>query len=379
MEFNFTEEQNMLRDMVQDFAENELKPVAAQIDENEEIPEEIRRKIGELGLLGAPFPVEYGGSGFGEVGYCIIQEAMGGACMSTATFVGAHVSIGTNSIYIGGDEELKQKYLPQLTSGEKVAAFCLTEQGAGSDSFNLRTKAELDGDEWVINGEKLWITNGPFADVFAVYARTKRGISAFVVEKDMPGFSAGAPEKKMGIKGSKTSSLTFDNVRVPKENMIGRDGRGFLLAMKTLDAGRLGLGAACLGGMKTLLKLSTEYARERKQFDQPIANFQGVQFMLAEMATMIYTTESILYRTATDYDKGTMLPRQAAMVKFVASENLDKIADMAMQIHGGMGFSKEMPIERFYRDARINKIFEGTNEIQRMIIARDVIKRKGVM
>lgn len=379
MEFKLTEEQQMLRDMVQDFANNELKPVAAKIDEEEAIPDEIRQKIGELGLLGAAFPVEYGGSGFGEVGYCLIQEAIGGACMSTATFVGAHVSIGTNSIYLGGDEDMKQKYLPQLTSGEKIAAFCLTEQGAGSDSFNLRTKAELDGDEWVINGEKLWITNGPFADVFAVYARTKRGISAFVVEKGAPGFTPGAPEKKMGIKGSKTSSLTFDNVRIPKENIIGRDGRGFLLAMKTLDAGRLGLGAACLGGMKELLKLSTEYARERKQFDQPISNFQGIQFMLADMATMIYQTESMLYRTAADYDAKTMQARQAAMVKYVASENLDKVADMAMQIHGGMGFSKEMPIERYYRDARINKIFEGTNEIQKMIIARDVIKRKGVL
>ena len=270
---------SMLRDMVMDFATNELKPIAAKIDKDEKIPDEIIKKIGELGLLGAAFPEEYGGSGFGEVGYCLVQEGIGTACLSTATFVGAHVSIGTNSIYIGGDEELKQKYLPALTSGEKIAAFALTEQGAGSDAFNLKTKAELDGNEWVINGEKLWITNGPFADVFAVYARTKRGITGFVVEKEMDGFTAGAPEKKMGIKGSQTSTLTFDNVRVPKENMIGRDGRGFLIAMKTLDAGRLGLGAACLGSMKELLKLATLYAKERKQFNQPIANFQSVQNM----------------------------------------------------------------------------------------------------
>ncbi|MFH1050234.1 MAG: acyl-CoA dehydrogenase family protein [bacterium] len=377
--FGFTEEQIMLRDMVYDFAQNELKPVAAQIDHDEKIPDDIIKKIGELGLLGAAFPEEYGGSGFGEVGYCLVQEGIGTACLSTATFIGAHTSIGTNSIYIGGDEELKQRYLPLLTSGQKIAAFALTEQGAGSDAFNLKTKAELDGNEWIINGEKLWITNGPFADVFAVYARTKRGISAFVVEKGTPGFTPGAPEKKMGIKGSQTSTLTFDNVRVPKENMIGRDGHGFLIAMKTLDAGRLGLGAACLGGMKSLLKMATLYAKERKQFNQPIGNFQSVQNMLADMAMEIYIVESILYRTAVDYDDKTMIGRQAAMVKHIASEASCKVADWAMQIHGGMGFSKELPIERYYRDARINKIFEGTNEIQKGIIARDILKRNGQM
>lgn len=377
MDFTFSEEQIMLRDMVKDFAENELKPLAAKIDEEEGIPEHIIKKIGELGLLGAPFAEEYGGSGFGEIGYCLIQENIGSACMSTATFVGAHVSIGSNSIYIGGSEELKQKYMPLLTAGEKIACFCLTEQGAGSDAFNLRTKAEADGDSWILNGEKMWITNAPFADVFCVYARTNRGISAFVVDRDMPGLATGAPERKMGIKGSKTSTVTFDNVRVPKENMIGRDGHGFLLAMKVLDAGRLGLGAACLGGMKELLRLSTAYAKDRKQFGEPISNFEGVQFMLADMASRVYIMESLLYRTAYDYDKGRMAPRQAAIVKYFASESLDYCADLAMQIHGGMGFSKEMPIERFYRDSRINKIFEGTNEIQRMIIARDVIKKNG--
>ncbi len=379
MDFKLTEEQQMLRDMVRDFATNELKPVATQIDENEEIPQEIISQIGELGILGAAFPLEYGGSGFGEVGYCLIQEEIGRACLSTATFIGAHVSIGTNSIFNGGNEEQKQKYIPQLASGEKIAAFALTEQGAGSDAFNLRTKAEKDGDNWIINGEKLWITNGPFADVFAVYARTNRGITAFVVEKDAEGFSTGAPEKKMGIKGSKTSSLTFDNVVVPDANRLGQDGRGFLIAMKTLDAGRLGLGAACLGGMKEMLELSVQYAKERKQFSEPIANFQAVQEMLSEMATQIYICESLIYRTAYKYDAGTMLSRESAMVKLVASEGLHKCVDLAMQVHGGMGFSREMPIERFYRDSRINKIFEGTNEIQKFIIARDVLKRNGKM
>lgn len=378
IDFTFTEEQNMLREMVRDFATNDLKPLAAKIDEEEAIPTETIKKIGELGLLGATFPQEYGGSGFGEVGYCIIQEEIGRACLSTATFIGAHVSIGTNAIYIGGSEEIRQKYVVPCAQGEKVAAFALTEQGAGSDAFNLQTKAQLDGNEWVINGEKMWITNGPFADVFSVFARTPKGITGFVVEKGTPGFTAGAPEKKMGIRGSKTSTLTFDNVRIPKDNMIGMDGRGFLIAMKTLDAGRLGLGAACLGGCKEVLELSVRYAKERRQFDEPISNFQAVQFMISEMATLVYTVESLLYRTASKYDLGTMLSRESAIVKLVASEALDKCVDIAMQIFAGMGYSREMPIERFYRDSRINRIFEGTTEVQKTVIARDVIKRNGV-
>lgn len=266
-----------------------------------------------------------------------------------------------------------------IAQGEKVAAFALTEERAGSDAFDLKTRAVQDGNDWIINGEKLWITNGPFADTFSVFARTSRGITGFVVEKDTPGFSAGAPEKKMGIRGSKTSSLTFDNVRVPKENMLGVDGRGFLLAMKTLDAGRLGLGAACLGACKELLELSTKYAKERKQFNEPIANFQAIQFMIAEMTTMIYAAECLVYRTAVLYDKQEMLSRQSAMVKLFCSETLDKCVDHAMQIHGGMGYSRELPIERFYRDSRINRIFEGTSEIQKLVIARDVIKRNGIV
>jgi alkylation response protein AidB-like acyl-CoA dehydrogenase len=378
-ELKFTEEQNMLREMVRDFVNNELKPIASKIDEESRIPDDIIKKLAELGILGAPFPVEYGGSGFGEVGYCIIQEEISRACLSTATFVGAHISIGTNAIYLGGSEALKQKYVVPLAKGEKIAAFALTEQGAGSDSFNLKTKAELVGDEWVINGEKLWITNGPIADIFSVFARTKKGITGFVVERGFEGFSNGADEKKMGLHGSRTSSLTFDNVHVPKENIIGTEGRGFIIAMKTLDAGRLGLGAACLGASKELLEMSVRYAKERKQFDQPIANFQAIQFMLAEMATLIYASESMVYRAAVRYDKGELLARESAMVKLFVSDTLDKCVDYAMQIHGGMGYSKELPIERYYRDSRINRIFEGTSEIQKLVIAHDVLKRNGIL
>lgn len=376
-ELKFTEEQLMLRDMVKDFTNKEIKPIASKIDEEEKIPKELIKKIGELGILGVAFPEEYGGGGFGEVGYCIMQEEISRGCLSTATFIGAHQSIGSNAIYLGGSEEQKQKYLPSLASGEKIAAYCLTEAQAGSDAFNLKTKAELDGDEWVLNGEKLWITNGGFADIASVFARTKQGISAFIVETDTPGYIPGPPEKKMGIRGSATTPVTFDNVRIPKENLMGRDGRGFLLAMKILDAGRLGLGSACLGGAKELLEMSSSYAHERKQFNKQIDKFQAVQFMLAEIAILIYNMESIVYRTAVEYDLGKNISTKSAMVKSYCSESLDKVADLAVQIHGGMGYSRDLPIERYYRDARINKIFEGTNEIQKGIIARDVIKKKG--
>ena len=378
-DFEFNEEQKMLRAMARDFVTSELKPIAHKIDEEEEIPRDLINKLRDLGFLGAAFPPEYGGGGFGEVGYCLMQEEMARGCMSTATFIGAHQSIGANAIYLGGSEELKKKYLVPLAEGKFIGAFALTETLAGSDSFNLKTRAHLDGNEWVINGDKLWITNGGLADVISVFARTDRGISGFVVETKLPGFSAGPPEKKMGIRGSHTAAITFDNVRVPKENLLGEDGRGFLIAMKTLDAGRLGLGAACLGASKELLELSTKYAKERRQFDVPISQFQVIQFMLAEMAVTIYAMESIVYRTAQAYDAGKSISRQSATVKLFCSEGLDKVVDFAVQIHGGMGYSREMPIERYYRDSRINRIFEGTNEIQKLVIARDILKRNGVL
>jgi alkylation response protein AidB-like acyl-CoA dehydrogenase len=375
--FEFSDEQKMLREMVREFVGAEVRPIAAAIDQEERIPPELIRKIADLGLLGAAFPPEYGGGGFGEVGYCLIQEEIARGCMSTATFIGAHESIGANAIYLGGSEALKKKYLVPMAEGKLIGAFALTEVLAGSDSFNLRTRAHPEGDEWVINGEKIWITNGNIADVISVFARTERGITGFVVESKMKGFSAGPSEKKMGIRGSATAAISFDNVRVPKENMIGDEGRGFIVAMKTLDAGRLGLGAACTGAAKELLQLSTKYAKERKQFDVPIAQFEAIQFMLAEMAMLIYAMESIVYRTAAMYDDGKPTSRESASVKLFCSESLDKVADMAVQIHGGMGYSRELPIERYYRDSRINRIFEGTNEIQKVVIAREVLKRNG--
>jgi alkylation response protein AidB-like acyl-CoA dehydrogenase len=375
--FEFSEEQNMLREMVRDFVDNEVKPIAHDIDENEKIPEELIRKIADVGLFGTAFPQEYGGGGFGEVGYCIAQEEMARGCNSVATMIGAHQSIGSNAIYLGGSEELKQKYLVPLAQGQMIGAFGLTEASAGSDSFNVRTRAVPDGDDYILNGEKLWITNGSLADVVSVFARTERGVTAFAVETKSEGFSAGPAEKKMGIRGSTTNALTLKDVRVPKSNMIGQDGRGFLIAMKTLDAGRLGLGACCIGGAKEVTAHSARYAKERKQFDNPIANFEGVQFMLAEMFTLIYAMESIVYRTAADYDAGKKISTQSAMVKLFCSESYDRVVDLAVQIHGGMGYSRELTIERYYRDSRINRIFEGTSEIQKLVISHDVLRRGG--
>ncbi len=372
------EDLKMLREMVRDFTNTEIRPIANSIDKNEEIPKELITKLGEVGLLGTAFPEEYGGGGFGEVGFCIAQEEITKACASTATFIGAHQSIGTNAIYLGGSEQLKQKYMHKLTSGEKIAAFALTEPDAGSDAFNLSTTAELKGDKWILNGQKLWITNGAIADIFSIFARTKKGITGFVVEKEFPGLIIGANEKKLGIKGSFTNSITLENVEVPKDNIIGTDGRGFLIAMNTLNAGRIGIGAAGLGASKEMLELATKYALERKQFSQQISKFQAIQFMLAEMTTKIYSMESMLYRVAEKYDNNEPVEQEAAIVKLYCSEATSEVADMALQIYGGMGFSKELPIERFYRDARILRIFEGTSEIQKLVISRKTIKNKGV-
>lgn len=377
MKLEFSEDQKMLRQSVKEFTDKEIRPLAASIDKNEEVPETLLQKLGEMGFLGTAFPESYGGSGFGEFGFCIAQEEVTRACGSTAATIGAHQSIGTNAIFLGANESLKQKYLPQLTSGKKIAAFCLTESEAGSDSFNLKTFAEKKNGTWILNGEKVWITNGAIAGIFSVFARTENGISGFVVEKDFAGVSVGPNEKKLGIKGSVTNTISFENVEVPEENLIGKDGRGFLIAMKTLDAGRLGLGACCLGAAKELLELSTKYSKQRKQFGDSISKFQAVQFMLSDMAVKIYNMESIIYRTAQLYDDGKDITQEAAAVKLYCSEAVSEIADKALQIHGAMGFSAELPFERFYRDARVLKIFEGTNEIQKLIISRQVLKNNG--
>ena len=377
MNFTFSEDLKLLRELARDFTTNEIKPLAQKIDEEESIPTELIKKLSEVGFFGTMFPEEFGGSGLGKLGYCIMMEEISRGCSSTATMIGAHQSIGANAIYVGGSEEIKKKYLPRLCSGEMIASFALTEPEAGSDTFNLKSEAKKKGNKWILNGSKVWITNAGIANLISVFARTEKGITGFIVESNTPGVIIGPPEKKLGIKGSTTNSITFENVEVPEENIIGREGRGFIIAMKTLDGGRLTIGACCLGASRELVELSTVYAKQRKQFGEPIAKFQAVQFMLAEMAAKIYPLESIVYRCAFDYDQGKDISVDAAMVKLYASEAMTEVADKALQVHGGMGFSRELPMERYYRDARILRIFEGTTEIQKMIIGRHVIKVNG--
>jgi len=377
MNFAFSEDLMMLKELAREFTNNEIKPLAQKIDEEEYIPSELIKKLAQIGFLGTAFPEEYGGGGFGKLGYCVMMEEISRGCSSTATMVGAHQSIGTNAIFIGGSEELKKKYLPKLCAGELIASFALTEPEAGSDTFNLKTEAIKKGDKWILNGSKIWITNAGIANIFSVFARTKKGITGFVVEANSPGVTIGPPEKKLGIKGSTTNSITFEDVEIPNENMIGVEGRGFPIAMKTVEGGRLTIGACCLGASRELLELSTKYAKSRKQFGKSISNFQAVQFMLAEMGAKIYPMESIVYRCAYDFDQGKDISVDAAIVKLYASEAMTEVADKALQVHGGMGFSRELPMERYYRDARILRIFEGTTEIQKMIIGRHIIKSNG--
>lgn len=379
MEFTFSEEHEMIRELARKFANKEVKPLAGDIDKNGEVPLDLIGKAAELGFLGVPFPEEYGGGDMGEIGYCILLEEIARACLSTAVVIGGHVSIGTMAIYVSGTEEQKHKFLPVLCAGEKLAAFALTEPQAGSDAGAIASFAERKGDKYILNGQKTFITNGGVADVYSVFASTNRsagvkGITAFIVEKDMPGFRAGVPEDKMGIRGSHTTDLFFEDVEIPLENRIGSEGEGFSIAMKTLDAGRLSLGAQCLGVAKEALALSVKHANSREQFGRPIAKLQAIQWMLAEMSTDILAMESMVYRGAWMCDEGIPFSRQSAQIKLFCSEALDRIVDKAVQIHGGMGYMREYPIERFYRDARITRIFEGTNEIQKLVIAKDVLR-----
>jgi alkylation response protein AidB-like acyl-CoA dehydrogenase len=379
MDFTFTDEHRMLRDLAREFAQKEVKPLAAKTDEEAEVPQHIIDRMAELGFMGLVFPEEYGGAGFGEIGYCIVLEELSRACASTAVLLGGHESIGAMAIYLAGTEEQKNKFMPDLTSGKKIAAFALTEPGAGSDAASMRTTAVEEDDCWVLNGQKTFITNGGIADVVSIFARTSqqagtRGISTFIVEKGMPGFEVGPHQKKMGIRGSSTTDLFFDNLRVPKDHMLGKKGEGFRVAMKTLEVGRLSIGAQCVGASKELLELCIKHAREREQFGAPIAKLQAIQFMLADIASDIYAMESMSYRAAWMADHGLPFARESAMVKLQCTEALDRVVDKAVQIHGGMGYMAEYPIERFYRDARITRIFEGTNEIQRLVIARSVLK-----
>jgi butyryl-CoA dehydrogenase len=384
MDFLLSPEHQALRRLIRELAENEVEPSAAEIDREGCVPFETLKKLGRIGLLGVCFPQEYGGMGAGEIGYCILMEELGRVCTSTATTVGAHIGIGAMSIYLDGTEEQKRKYLTPLARGEKIGAFVLTEANAGSDAAAIRTRAVREGDSYILDGTKTFNTNGSFADIVTVLAVTdpalgaRGGITAFIVESDMPGFQVGTHENKMGIRGSSTAELIFEEVRVPQENVLGKVGEGFVSFMKTLDLGRLTLGAACLGGAQAALDWSVRWARTRKQFGVELAHKQSVQWMIADMATQVEALRSLVYRVAWMVDTGQPFTQMAAMCKLYGSEVASRAIDVALQIHGGLGLSRDFPIERSFRDARIAEIFEGTNEIQRIVIANNIFRQHGV-
>jgi butyryl-CoA dehydrogenase len=378
MNFELNEEQRLVRDMVRDFAQQELAPHAAQVDKTEEFPADNIRKMAELGLLGLPYPEKYGGGGGDYLSYAIAVEEVARACGSTGLIYAAHVSLGCGPIYYFGTEGQKQKWLPHLCSGKGLGAFGLTEPEAGSDAGSTRTIAVRDGDCYVLNGSKMWITSGAIADVVIATAKTDpaagtRGISCFLVEKGTPGFIPGKNEPKMGLKGSVTSALSFEECRVPVGNRLGEEGEGFRQMLITLDGGRISIGAMALGLAQAALDQATRYAKERKQFGQPIANFQALQWMIADMATEIDAARLLIYRAAAMKDAGQPFSKEAAMAKLYASETAERAAFKAVQIHGGYGYSREYPVERIYRDQRLCSIGEGTSEIQRLVIARQVL------
>jgi len=381
MIFELTDEHKLMRQMVRDFAEAEIAPGAAARDESESFDRELMYdKLGELGLTGIIFPEEYGGAEADYISYAIAVEELSRVCASTGVTLSAHLSLCANPIYMFGTEQQKQQYLKPLAEGSKLGAFGLTENSAGSDAGGTKTTATREGDEWVVNGSKIFITNAGDAETYVVLARTDkeakkhRGISAFIVEKDTPGFTFGKKEQKMGIRSSPTMELVFENCRIPAGNLLGEEGQGFKIAMKTRDGGRIGIAAQALGIAQGAFESALNYARERKQFDQPISNFQGIQFKLADMATEIEAARLLVYQAA--YRAGAGLPygQQSAMAKMYASDVAMKVTTEAVQVYGGYGYTREFPAERMMRDAKITQIYEGTNEVQRVVIGSELIR-----
>ncbi len=378
MDWALTEEQQMMQRMVRDFAENEIRPVAQEMDASGEFPWEIIRKMGSLGLMGLPIPEEYGGSGADTVTYAIAVEEISRGSGSLGITLASHVSLGLDLIDHFGTEEQKRKYLPPLARGQGLAAFGLTEPEAGSDAGAVKTTAVLDGDQWVINGQKVFITSGSIADVVVVAAVSDKsagtkGISNFIVEKDTPGFRPGRDEDKMGLRASVTSQLFFEDCRVPEENLLGQRGEGYRQFLITLDGGRISIGAMALGLAQGAFEAAVEYSKQRVQFGQPIAKFQAIQWMMADMATEIDAARMMVYRAAWMKDQGVRYTKEAAMAKLYASEAAERACFKAIQIHGGYGYMREYDVERIYRDNRLTTIGEGTSEIQRLVIARQVL------
>ncbi len=383
MDFMLSKQHEMARMLFRDFAEKEVKPLAIEVDETEIFPRANVEKMGKLGFLGIPVAKEYGGQGCDILTYAMCVEELSKVCGTTGVIVSAHTSLCCDPIQTYGTEDQKKKYLPALASGEKLGAFGLTEPGAGTDAQGQQTKAVLDGDEWVLNGTKIFITNGKEADVYVVIAVTgtieKRGklqkeISAFIVEKGTPGFSFGTKEKKMGIRGSATYELIFTDCRIPKSNLLGKQGDGFKIAMHTLDGGRIGIAAQALGIAEGALERTIAYVKERKQFGRTIAQCQNTQFQLADMATKVKAAQLLVYQAAIAKDTQSSYGFEAAQAKLYAAEVAMDVTTKAVQLHGGYGFIREYEVERMMRDAKITEIYEGTSEVQRMVISASLLK-----
>jgi len=379
MQFTLSNEDLMMRDLFRKFTENEVEPIAAEVDETEEFPAETVKKMSEIGFLGIPFPREYGGAGGTYWQYINCVEELAVACATTSVIVSAHTSLCASPIYEFGTEEQKQKYLVPLAKGEKLGAFGLTEPNAGTDASGQQTTAVKDGDDYILNGSKIFITNAGYADTYIVIAMTDKskglkGISAFIVESEYEGFSIGKKEKKMGIRGSSTCELIFEDCRVPAANMLGAEGKGFKIAMMTLDGGRIGIAAQALGIAQGAYNEAVKYVKERKQFGRSIAQFQNTQFQIADMKTKIEAARLLLYSAADKKQKKLPYAQDAAMAKLFASEVAMEVTTKAVQLFGGYGYTREYPMERMMRDAKITEIYEGTSEVQRMVISATELK-----
>lgn len=379
MLFELNKEQTMIRQLFRDFAETEVKPLAAEIDESERFPDETVEKMAKAGFMGIPYSREYGGQGCGTLMYAMCVEELSRVCGTTGVIVSAHTSLCCDPIVKYGTKEQQEKYLPDLLSGKKIGAFGLTEPNAGTDAAGQQTKAVLEGDHYILNGTKIFITNGGKADVYIVFAMTNKelgtkGISAFIVEKGYKGFSIGKKELKLGIRGSSTTELVFENCVVPKENLLGAEGKGFGIAMGTLDGGRIGIAAQALGIAQGALDETVTYVKGRKQFGRSISAFQNTQFQLANMKTQVEAARLLVYRADWAKDNQKRYSEEAAMAKLFASETAMEVTTKCVQLHGGYGYTRDYPVERMMRDAKITEIYEGTSEVQRMVIASGMLK-----
>lgn len=379
MDFSLSKTEELFLQMIREFAEKEVKPLAAEVDEEERFPLETVEKMAKTGLMGIPVPVKYGGAGGTNLMYGMAVEELSRVCGTTGVVLSAHTSLCCAPIMENGTEEQKMKYLPRLASGEWIGAFGLTEPNAGTDAAMQQTTAVLDGDQYVLNGNKIFITNAVYAHVYVIFAMTdkslgNKGISAFIVEKGTPGFSIGKKEKKMGIRGSATTELVFEDCRIPKENLLGQQGKGFAIAMKTLDGGRVGIAAQALGIAQGAMDETIKYTKERKQFGRSISQFQNTQFQMADMETKVQAARLLVRSAHQKKDNGMSYSVDAAMAKLFAAETAMEVTTKAVQLHGGYGYTREYPVERMMRDAKITEIYEGTSEVQRMVIAGKLFK-----